>query len=147
MLMMIVLTILREAYRSESLIVERRMVAAAKIAVTPEDQLRVECSRKIGLRGFSYIAGELAGCGVILATKALQQPEVRICGSVGDTFGEDTHLILVLQRVAWRGVSAHDVVIQHSFDVPALLFRHFGEVTAAVQALLFASDSEKDDGC
>jgi hypothetical protein len=43
-------------------------------------------------------------------------------------------------------VTADDVVIQDRFKLPSLLFRHLSEMLAAIQALLFASHGEKNNG-
>jgi len=43
-------------------------------------------------------------------------------------------------------VPAHDIVIEHRFDIPSLLLRDLREVLAAVQALLFSRHCEEDDG-
>ena len=42
-------------------------------------------------------------------------------------------------------VAADNVVVEHGFQVPALLLRHLREMTAAVQSLLFAGDCEKNN--
>ena len=42
-------------------------------------------------------------------------------------------------------VAADDVVVQDGFDVPTLVFRHLGEVAAAVQALLFAGHGQENN--
>ena len=51
----------------------------------------------------------------------------------------------ILQRVARRAIAAHDVVVQHRFNVPSDCLGHLGEMRAAVEALLFAGHSQEDD--
>ena len=46
---------------------------------------------------------------------------------------------------AGRGVAADDVIIQHGFERPALVFGELGEVGGAGEALLFAADDGEDD--
>ena len=58
-------------------------------------------------------------------------------------FGEHAHHAGILLRTA---IAADDVVVQNGFDIPALLFRHLGEMRAAVQSLLFAGHSQENNG-
>ena len=43
-------------------------------------------------------------------------------------------------------VAAHDVIVESGFDVPTLLFRHLGEVSAAIQPLFFTGHGQKNNG-
>ena len=48
----------------------------------------------------------------------------------------------ILLRTA---IAADDVIVQSGFDVPTLVFRHLGEMSAAVQSLLFAGYGQKNN--
>ena len=63
--------------------------------------------------------------------------------AIGHAFGENAHHARVLLGIA---IAAHDVIVQHGFDIPTLLFRHLREMRAAIQSLLFAGHGQKNNG-
>ena len=48
-------------------------------------------------------------------------------------------------RLAGGGVAADDVVVEDGVELPAFGFGEFGEVAAAVEALLLTGDGDEDD--
>ncbi len=67
-------------------------------------------------------------------------------GGAGDALGEDADGGFICADCAGGGVATDDVVVEDGLKIPALGFGELGEVTAAVEALLFAGYGEEDDG-
>jgi hypothetical protein len=164
---------LGEANGGEALLIEGAVVAAAEEAVAAEDENGVEgrdhahghvawlAGGRVGgqaLRGGTEVggadvddgAGELAGGGVAFGAEGLDGAELVGGGVGGDAFGEDADGGLVLDvggcGVAGGGVPADDVVVEDSFELPVFFVGEFGEVGAAVEALLFSGYGNEDDG-
>ena len=101
---------------------------------------------EVGVADVDDGAGELAGGGVVFGAEGLDGVELLEGGGGGDAFGEDADGGLVGRLVAGGGVAADDVVVEDGFELPALGLGEFGEVAAAVEALLFAGYGDEDDG-
>src|ERR1700679_280907 len=130
---------LGEAYRSEALAVEGCGVAATQVAVGTEDEDGREggarCSREVGARGVGDRAGQFAAGRIVFLAESAHAAGLLRCGGGGDPFGEDPHAVFELQRVAWSGVAAHDIVVEYSLELPAFAVGEFGQMTGAVEAL------------
>ena len=160
---------LGETDGGEALLIEAGVVPSAAEAIAPEDHDGMEgwnhthghvvglagrCAGRETLRGgvevsvvdFDDGAGELAGGRVVLGADGLDFAELLQGGWAGDALGEDANGRFVCADCAGSGVASDDVVVEDGFEVPAFGLREFGEVTAAVEALLFAGDGEEDDG-
>src|SRR5260370_16713351 len=103
-------------------------------------------SKVVSRTHFFDIARQLARSRVVFPAGGTETPQVRFGSGGGKPLGEDAHNVVLLQRVARRAIATDDVVVQHTLQLPAFIFRHLGEVAAAVQPLLFTGDRQKDDG-
>src|SRR6185312_15307738 len=92
------------------------------------------------------IAGQFARGRIIFAAYSAYAANVSLSGGCGNALRKHTHPVIILERIAGRTVAAHDIVVKHALNLPALFFRHFGKVGAAVQPLLLAGDGEKNNG-
>ncbi len=64
----------------------------------------------------------------------------------GTFSGEDADGVGILELVAGGSFAADDVVVEGAFELPVFLFGEFGEMLAAVEALLLAGDGDEDQG-
>src|SRR5215472_18297233 len=139
--------ILRKTDSGKPLIVESRVVAPAQVAIAAEDQLWSELSKVIGRAHLLYITGKLARSRVILAAGRADAAQVGLAGSGGKPLGEYAHYVAILRSVARRAIAAHDVIVQHAFKLPTLLFCHLGKVSAAVEPLLLTGHGKENNRC
>src|SRR5581483_3299871 len=123
----------------ESLFIERRVVAAAQIAVRTKNEHRLETG---GIRAADLqdVPRQLTGGGVTLATDAADQLQLFFIRSDRNAFGEHANPACILPRAA---ITADDVVIQNGFDVPPRLPGHPREVFGAVESLFLPCHREK----
>src|SRR5712671_4535157 len=110
------------------------MIAAPQKTVEPEDGDRLNAAG-VGSANLCDISGELARWRIAFSAQGADPEDFRFCCCIGQALGKDPHDARVLLRIA---VASHDVVIQHRFKLPSLLFRHLSEMPAAVQTLFFA---------
>ena len=133
MLVMKVLAKFSEAHRGKSLLIERRVVAAAQIPVQPEHQHRVHAHIfVISTAHIGDIARQLPRPGVVLPAQPANPPDFLLRRRGGQSLGKHAHHRMILLRAL---VAADNVIIQHRLEIPALILRHLREVVAAVQAL------------
>ena len=141
-LMVVVFAKFGEADGGVSLLVERVVIAPAQVAIQAKDQHWLDAGI-IGAADLGDVAGELPGCGIVLAPKVTDLAHFGVGGGNRHTFGKHAHHAGVLLRAA---VAAHDVVVERCFDVPSRGLGHLREVAAAVQALLLAGNGQKNNG-
>ena len=144
--MVVIFAPLGEAHGGKSFTIERSMVAAAQITVEAENQGGLKSCREIRAAHFRDRSRELAGRRIALAAECPQQLQLGFRSGGGHTFGENAHGVGILLPIAGGAIAADNVVVQRRLDLPALLFRHFGKVGAAIKALLFAGDGEENNG-
>src|SRR3984957_4805692 len=141
MLMIEIFTILGEAYRGVSLLVEGIMIAAAQVAVETKNEQRLY-SKVIGGTNLCDVARQFPRRRIAFAAERTNLLELFVIGGDGHALGKHAHHPRSLPDTCGP---AHNVVVQHGKDVPSPLLRHLRKVAAAVQSLLFAGDGEKDD--
>src|SRR5262249_39928111 len=141
-----IFTVLGEAHSGEALVIEGAVIAAAQVAVATKDQLGGKLAKIIGFTDGIDVSGQQAGGGIILSAHGGYAAKVGLGGGRGNALREHPHPVAVLQRIARGTIAADDIVIQHSLQLPALLFGHLGEVRAAVESLFFSGNGEKNDG-
>src|SRR5215472_9028873 len=98
----------------------------------------------VGGSHFRYVTRELARGRIVLAASGTDTAQIGFGGSRGKTFGKHPHEVALLQRVAGCAIAAHNIVIKDALQLPSLGFRHFGEMGASVEALLFPGYGQKD---
>ncbi len=148
MLMIVVLAKLGKAHCCVSLLVKGNMIASAQIAVSAGRPAAAEtswpadiparsrqCSVPTGVTGCRFRRPPSESAGPALSSAVRR-----------NAFGEHAHHMRILQCVPRRLIAADDIVVQRCLNIPALRLGHFGEMCAAIQALLLSGDGKKDDG-
>ena len=145
-----VLAPLGEADGGESFAVEGGVVSAAAVAVRPGDQgceeRRIRGRSEVGAGGVGHGAGKLAAGRIVLLAEAPDAARLFRRGGNGNALGEDPYPVLHLQHIAGSGVSTHDVVVENSFELPALFAGEVRQVSRTNQALFFAGHGGKHQG-
>ena len=117
------------------------MIAAAQVAIQPEDQHRLDPGI-VGSGHLGDVASQLARGRITFAAQAADDAEVSLAGTGGHALGENSHQRRVLLRAS---VASDDVVVQRGLDIPSFGLCHLSKMFAAVEPLLFAGHGEKYD--
>ena len=141
MLMVEIFAEFGEPHGGEALLIESVVVASAQEAVQPEDQKRLDPGM-VRASDVGDVAGKFARSRVTLSAEHSNSLDFSLARRRRQPFGKHAHHARILFRTE---VASYNVVVQNSFELPCLLLGHLGEVLAAVQALLFSRDRQKND--
>src|SRR5467141_3952888 len=141
MLMIEIFAEFGEPHRSEALLIERIVVAAAQKAVQTEDEQWLH-SGIVRTPHVGDVAGEFARSRVALSAEHANSLDFSLARRRWQTFGKHAHHTRILLRTA---VASHNVIVQNRFEFPRLLLGHLGEVLTAIQTLLFSSDRQENN--
>src|SRR5882672_5705873 len=117
------------------------MIATAQIAVQTEYQQRFYAS-VVDAGGVRYVAGKLSGGRIVLSAQIAYGAKLGIARAGRHPLRKNANHAWILLRAA---VSTHNVIVQHSFNVPFLGLCHLGKMMAAIQALLFPGNGKKNN--
>src|SRR5579871_960450 len=127
------------------------MVAATQVAVWPRHQkgaeLCIAFRRKIALPRVSDGSRYFAAWRIAFFAQCAQRAHLLERCRYGNPLGEYADPVLQLQRIAWRCVSAYDVVIQHRFKIPALLASDLRQMRRTDEPLFFPGHGNKHNRC
>src|ERR1700691_4856829 len=115
MLMIEIFTILGEAYRGVSLLVEGVMIAAAQVAVETKNEQRLY-SKVIGGTNLCDVARQFPRRRVAFAAERANLLELFVIGGDGHTLGKHAYHAWILPDTF---VTTHNVVVQNGHNVPS----------------------------
>src|SRR6266446_5482899 len=141
MLMIEIFAEFGEPHRSEALLIERIVVAAAQESVQTEDEQWLY-SGIVRTPHVGDVAGEFARSRVALSSKRANSLDFSLACCRRQAFRKNAHHARIL---SWTEVASHNVIVQNRFEFPRLLLGHLGEVLAAVQTLLFTRNRQKNN--
>src|SRR6266700_5048100 len=118
------------------------MIAAPQVAIQPEHQPRLHAGI-VDSSTLYDVPRHLPRREIAFPAQTADASDVLLSRRRRNSFGEDSHHRMILFGAL---VAADDVVIEHRFQFPTLIFRHLCEMMAAVQPLLFPRDRQKNDG-
>src|ERR1700694_4843635 len=117
------------------------MIAAAEKAIQPEHQPRLH-ARVIPAANIGDVPRQLPRSRIAFSAQTANALDVLLSRRRRDSLGKDAHHGMILFRAL---VPPDNVVFKDRFQIPTLLFRHLREMSAAVQALFFTRDREKNN--
>src|SRR5215469_7958383 len=136
-----------KAHGGKAFAIEGAMVAATQITVGSGDEKGLECGssarREVRLGHAIDGARKLAGRRVVFKAERADAAFFLRCRGAGYALGEDADAVLGLERVSGRGVAAHNVVVENSFEIPPLVFGKLGKMRGTDQALLLPGHGDE----
>src|SRR5579871_6767484 len=112
------------------------MVATPQVAIQPEGQSGFYAG-VVSAAHLGNVASNLPRSRIAFSPKIANQSKIAIAGCNRHSLGKHPNSGWILLRAA---IAADDVIVEDRLNIPPLGLRHLREVSAAVQALLFACD-------
>ncbi len=141
---------LGQADSGEAFLVERSVVATAEEAVMTKFEDGAEGGHGAGLEVCTGHGGDgtrqLTGRRVVFATDSFNPLRLIGCGGLRNLLGKDADTVLVLKLVPRSRIAADNVVVEYTFQLPALAAGQPGQVAASIQALFLSRHGDEDQG-